>query len=120
MLVTNHVTFFFLKLFVHFFCSSKRNEPKKRSPEIPTAVKTGACYTGLIGATVFAAVRTISGLPSRLNLEKYVMLLFIIGFQTASENFGRAERKKIALWAILAKEPACRDSDCLEACCGGL
>jgi len=48
------------------------------------------------------------------------MLLFIIGFQTASENFGRAERKKIALWAILAKEPACRDSDCLEACCGGL
>ena len=34
-----------------------------------TSAKTGACYTGLIGATVLAAVRTISGLPSRGNLE---------------------------------------------------
>src|SRR5664280_1374249 len=48
---------------VHFFCSSKRNEPKKRAPEMPTSAKTGACYTGLIGATVLSEVRTISGFP---------------------------------------------------------
>jgi len=76
-------------VFVHFFCSSKRteqkkkhnfrtnfitasspkaNEPKKKRPEMPTSAKTGACYTGLIGATVLSEVRTISGLPSHLHL----------------------------------------------------
>jgi hypothetical protein len=28
---------------------------------MPTSAKTGSCYTGLIGATVLAAIRTISG-----------------------------------------------------------
>jgi hypothetical protein len=59
---------------VHFFCSSKRNEPKKRSPEMPTSAKTGACYTSLDGATVLAEVHTISGFPSRRNLEYFVTL----------------------------------------------
>jgi hypothetical protein len=58
-------SFSHLYLFVHFFCSSKRNEPKKKRPEMTTTAKTGACYTGLNGATVLAVVRTISGLPSR-------------------------------------------------------
>jgi hypothetical protein len=56
-------------VYVHFFCSSKRNEPKKRAPEMPTSNKTGACHTGLIGATVLSEVRAISGLFPRLNLE---------------------------------------------------
>jgi hypothetical protein len=30
---------------VHFFCSSKRNEPKKRAPEMPTSAFLGARYT---------------------------------------------------------------------------
>jgi hypothetical protein len=46
---------------VHFFCSSKRNEPKKKSPEMPTAAFLGARYTCHIGATKKAAVRSISG-----------------------------------------------------------
>jgi hypothetical protein len=54
---------------VHFFCSSKRNEPKKRAPEMTTSAKTGACYTSLYGATVLAEVRAISGLPPHRNLE---------------------------------------------------
>jgi len=33
-----------------------------------TSAKTGACYTRLKGATVLAAVRTISGLPSHHHL----------------------------------------------------
>jgi hypothetical protein len=66
---------------VHFFCSSKRNEPKKRSPEMPTSDKTGARYTGLIGAIVLSEVRTISVLPSRRNLEflmKYQSIYWIL------------------------------------------
>jgi hypothetical protein len=54
---------------IHFFCSSKRNESKKRRPEMTTSTKTGACYTSLDGATVLVEVRTISGLPSHSNLE---------------------------------------------------
>jgi hypothetical protein len=53
---------------VHFFCSSKRNEPKKRAPEMTTSAKTGACYTSLYGATVLAEVRAISGLPTHSRL----------------------------------------------------
>src|SRR5664280_1154860 len=56
-------------LIVHFFCSSKRNEPKKRAPEMPTSAKTGACDTGQNGAIVLSAVRTISGLPSRRQVK---------------------------------------------------
>jgi len=33
------------------------------APEMTTSAKTGACYTGLNGSTVFTEVRTISGLP---------------------------------------------------------
>jgi hypothetical protein len=63
---------------VHFFCLPKRNEPKKRAPEMPTSAKTGACYTGLNGATVLAAVRTISGFalaPILLTSLKVSLLL---------------------------------------------
>jgi len=42
---------------------------------MPTPAKTGACYTGLNGATVLAAVRTISGLPSHFNLESLAIIL---------------------------------------------
>jgi len=83
-------------LIVHFFCSSKRNEPKKRAPEMPTSAKTGASYTGLIGATVLAAVRTISGLPSRYHLLTCIRLL-VFWFQMASENFGI----KRLFWGLL-------------------
>ena len=58
----NLITFIML---VHFFCSSKRNEPKKRAPEMTNFVHTYARYTGLIGATVWPKFRAISGLPSR-------------------------------------------------------
>jgi hypothetical protein len=47
---------------------------------MPTSAKTGACYTGLNGATVLAAVRTISGLPTRRSLEnlgKHLSFLII-------------------------------------------
>jgi hypothetical protein len=74
---------------VHFFCSSKRNEPKKRRPEMPTSAKTGACYTGLVGATVLAEVRAISGLPSHHHLLYSVTSRMIFEFQKASENFGK-------------------------------
>jgi hypothetical protein len=57
--------FFIYWDYVHFFCSSKRNEPKKRRPEKPTSALSCACYTGFIGATERAEVRTFSGLPSR-------------------------------------------------------
>jgi len=52
-----------------------------------TSAKTGACYTSLNGATVLTEVRTISDLPSRWNLE-ISNIIFLVGFQTASENFG--------------------------------
>jgi hypothetical protein len=58
------VLLFFQKQYVHFFCSSKRNEPKKRAPEMTNFVHTYARYTGLIGATVWPKFRAISGLPS--------------------------------------------------------
>ncbi len=59
---------------VHFFCSSKRNEPKKRAPEMTNFVHTYARYAGLNGATVWLKFRTISGLPSLRNLESSVTL----------------------------------------------
>jgi hypothetical protein len=44
-----------------------------------TSAKTGACYTGLIGATVLSEVRAISGLPSRLYLyNSDIMILYWI------------------------------------------
>jgi len=52
---------------VHFFCSSKRNEPKKKSPEMPTSVKMGARYTSF-RTTILPEVRTISVLPSHHDL----------------------------------------------------
>jgi hypothetical protein len=63
----------FQSINVHFFCSSKRNEPKKKRPEMTTSAKTGACYTCLVGATVLAELRTISGLPAHLYLENSLL-----------------------------------------------
>jgi hypothetical protein len=53
--------------FVHFFCSSKRNEPKKKTPEMTTLAQSCACYTSHIGATDRAEVRAISGLLARFS-----------------------------------------------------
>jgi len=58
----------FFNLIVHFFCSSKRNEPKKKRPEMKNFVHTYARYTSLIGATVWPKFRAISGLPTRRRL----------------------------------------------------
>jgi hypothetical protein len=59
-----------IKSFVHFFCSSKRNEPKKKSPKMPTSAFLSAHYTSLNGATKKSAVRTIFGFaPAPLFLK---------------------------------------------------
>jgi hypothetical protein len=58
--------------YVHFFCSSKRNEPKKKRPEMITSAFFSARYTSLIGATKKAEVRTISGLPTHHHLVNSV------------------------------------------------
>jgi hypothetical protein len=50
--------------YVHFFCSSKRNEPKKRRPEKTTTPCLSARCTSLKGATKQGVVRTFSGLPT--------------------------------------------------------
>jgi hypothetical protein len=55
---------------VHFFCSSKRNEPKKKRPETISLPFRYARYTGLIGATLQAKLRAVSGLPPRLEYSK--------------------------------------------------
>jgi hypothetical protein len=94
---------------VHFFCSSKRteqkkkhnfrtnftsasspkaNEPKKRRPEMPTSVKMGACYTGL-SSTILPEVRTISGIALAPPFIKLSNIIIIFGFLMASENFGK-------------------------------
>ena len=57
-----------IDLFVHFFCPSKRNEPKKKRREMITSAKTFARYTGHIGTTVLPEVRAISGLPTHCYL----------------------------------------------------
>jgi hypothetical protein len=56
---------------------------------MPTSSKTGAFYTGLIGATVLVEVRAISGLPSRMPFSKFSGIINFFGFQPASENFGK-------------------------------
>jgi hypothetical protein len=55
---------------------------------MPTSAKTGVCYTSLIGATVLAAVRTISGLPSRRDLYNY-----FLGFNFANLMFNDFPKK---------------------------
>ena len=57
---------FVQRLNVHFFCPSKRNEPKKRRQETISLPFSCACYTGLIGATLQAKLRAVSGLPPHL------------------------------------------------------
>jgi hypothetical protein len=52
---------------------------------MPTSAKTGACYTGLIGATVLSAVRAISGFALAPKNIKFRMR--IIGFQMPSDLF---------------------------------
>jgi hypothetical protein len=54
-----------------------------------TSPRPCARYTGRIGATGRAKVRTISGLPAHLHLGINVIIIFTFGFQTASENFGK-------------------------------
>jgi hypothetical protein len=47
-----------------------------------TSDKTGACYTGLNGATVLSEVRTISGLPTHhcsYNFLKSILVWILIG-----------------------------------------
>jgi hypothetical protein len=46
----------------------KRNEPKKRAPEMKNLNRPYARYTGHIGATGQFKFRTISGLPTRGSL----------------------------------------------------
>ena len=58
--------YLFFLLLCSFFCSSKRKEPKKRSPEKTTTPCLYARYTGHKGATKQCAVRTFSGLPPRI------------------------------------------------------
>jgi hypothetical protein len=49
--LTNLYTFMHVLIFIifnhilHFFCSSKRNEAKKRRPEMITSAFFSACYT---------------------------------------------------------------------------
>jgi len=74
---------------VHFFCSSKRNEPKKKRPEMPSSVKMVACYTSLIGATILPEVRAISGIALAPPFIKLSNIIIIFGFLMASENFGK-------------------------------
>ena len=62
---------------------------------MPTASKTNARSTAQKGATILAAVRTISGLPSHRDLEDVVLIykcwvilwLFVLGFQMPSDIF---------------------------------
>jgi hypothetical protein len=58
--------------------SPKANEPKKKRPEMPTSSKTGACYTCLIGATLWDEVRAISGLPPRPKLSEALNFLWLL------------------------------------------
>jgi hypothetical protein len=53
----------FYRFFLHFFCFSKRNEAKKKSPKMPTSAVFSARYTGYRYAAPrkAAAVRTIFG-----------------------------------------------------------
>jgi len=53
-------------LFFHFFCSSKRNETKKRRPEMTTSACLSARYTSLKGTTKQAEVRTPEQVRDRL------------------------------------------------------
>jgi hypothetical protein len=69
--------------------SPKANEPKKKRPEILTSAKTGACYTGLIGATVLTEVRAISGFALAPPIIEFRKIFIVFGFQTASKNFGK-------------------------------
>jgi hypothetical protein len=54
---------------------------------MPTSDKTGACYTSLDGATVLSEVHTISGFPSRRNLEYFVTLCLLVGFSNGLREF---------------------------------
>ena len=89
------VSFIHIYYSARFFCPSKRNEPKKKSPEMTNFVHTYARYTGLIGATVWPKFRAISGLPTRRDLEDEVLIykywivlrLIFLGFQMPLDLF---------------------------------
>jgi len=59
------MAYLFLKIFVHFFCSPKRNESKKKGPEKTTSACLSAmCTKPFSRTTKQAEVRTFSGLPT--------------------------------------------------------
>jgi hypothetical protein len=63
--------------FVHFFCSSKRNEPKKRAPEMTNLTRPYARYTNppATGRVKFRTPdrsgQAISGLPAHPHLHSF-------------------------------------------------
>jgi hypothetical protein len=63
--------------YFHFFCPSKRNETKKKRPEMITFAWPYARYTSHIGATGQSKVRAISGLPTRRYLYNSAPTLII-------------------------------------------
>jgi hypothetical protein len=63
--VSQKVTLSFL-INVHFFCSSKRNEPKKRRPEKITSPVCRLLRYAIFRSNKHGEVRTFSGLPSHL------------------------------------------------------
>ena len=125
----------FFGIIVHFFCSSKRNEPKKRRPETTTSACLSARYTKPLHSTKQAEVRAVSGLPSHLYLFNLFLIKifwdvkknwwFLVYYLNRTDKITqivprRAVPKKIwgcpFLWFILlrwARHPAWRDSSVL-------
>jgi len=58
--------FYLLGLYIHFFCSSKRNEPKKRRPEKTTVPVFRQLHMAISRSKKQDTVRTFSGSPSRI------------------------------------------------------
>ena len=82
--------FSFLKLealFVHFFCSSKRNETKKRRPEMTNLNRPYARYTNPPATGQFK-FRTISGLPSLHYLVNCVTFFMFMDFKRPQRILG--------------------------------
>jgi len=70
-------TFFFL-IYVPFFCSSKRKEPKKKSPEKTTGSVFRHLRNAIFRSKKQSPVRTFSGLPTQLSNPQIVNKYLII------------------------------------------